>query len=193
MTPVTGLFFGSFNPFHEGHLAIARYLLARRVCREVWFVVSPLNPFKGEAGLLPADLRLDIARTAVARQPHLVVSDAELDMPLPSYTANTLEHLAGVHRRRRFGLVIGADNYRDFRRWWRADEIIQRFPLIVYPRPGAPIPYPLDPPAIVVDAPLLPVSSSLVREKIARGEDVSALVPPAALPLIMKYYAPPET
>ncbi|MDR1273750.1 MAG: nicotinate (nicotinamide) nucleotide adenylyltransferase [Odoribacteraceae bacterium] len=190
--PVTGLFFGSFNPLHAGHVAIARHVLDEGLCAEVWFVVSPHNPFKAGDDLLPVAERLEIARAALAADPRMRACDVELSLPIPSYTFTTLEHLSALHPARTFCLILGGDNFLHIREWWRADEILRRYPLVVYPRPGVPLPAPPCPVAIITNAPLLPVSSTLVREKLARREDVSALVPPAALPLVERYYGPRE-
>jgi nicotinate-nucleotide adenylyltransferase len=171
-------------------VAIARHVLDEGLCTEVWFVVSPHNPFKATDDLLPVAERLEIARTALADDPRMFACDVELSLPVPSYTLTTLEHLSALHPTRTFCLILGGDNFLHIRKWWHADEILRRYPLVVYPRPGVPLPTPPVPGAIITQAPLLPISSTLVREKIARREEVSALVPPAALALVERYYGP---
>jgi nicotinate-nucleotide adenylyltransferase len=186
----TALFFGSFNPVHEGHLGIARHVLDEGYCREVWFVVSPCSPFKAGQELLPGPARLAIVEAALAGDPRTRACDVELSMPLPSYTARTLERLDALHPGRAFQLLVGGDNLLRFHEWVDHEAIARRYPLLVYPRPGCPLPDRPYPPATMLHPPLFPHSSTAIREKIARGEDVSRLVPAAALPLVERYYRP---
>lgn len=186
---MTGLFFGSFNPVHNGHLAIARYLLDKGFCREVWFVVSPQNPLKRNKELLDENKRLEIIRAAVAGEPGMEVCDVEFRMPRPSYTLDTLQKLEKDYPEKCFALVIGEDNLRDFHLWRNHEEILRRFRLLVYPRPGVKISGVLPEQVTLVDAPLEAISSTEIREKIEAGEDVSNDVPVQAFPLIMKYYS----
>ncbi|MDR1755857.1 MAG: nicotinate-nucleotide adenylyltransferase [Culturomica sp.] len=190
---MTGLFFGSFNPIHNGHLQIARYLLDENRCKEVWFIVSPQNPFKQDAALADAQKRLEMVQAAVAGDPRMRVSDVEFGMPRPSYTIHTLEALATRYPDTKFALIMGSDNLRNFHRWRHAGDIAAAYPIFVYPRTGSDTEmaayrtkYPNIRP---IPAPLFPVSSTGIREKVRRGEDISGLVPPAALPLIVKEYA----
>lgn len=187
-TVTTGLFFGSFNPIHNGHLGIARYLSDKRYCEEVWFVVSPCNPFKKDQSLLPELRRFEMVQKAVADDPHLKACDVEFDMPRPSYTADTLQLLYHRFPTRRFMLVIGGDNLCDFHLWKGYEGILSRVPLLVYPRPGVPV-TPADHPNVrVVDAPLFSFSSTEIRRKIAVGENISGWVPPVILPSVLEYY-----
>lgn len=186
---MTGLFFGSFNPVHNGHLAIARYLLDKGFCREVWFVVSPQNPFKQNKFLLDETKRLEIIRRAVAGEPGMKVCDVEFRMPRPSYTWSTLRALEKDYPGKPFALVIGADNLRNFPMWKNYEDILRHYRVLVYPRPGVELPGDVPASVSLVDAPLAAVSSTEVREKIAAGRDVSADVPVRALPLILEYYS----
>ncbi|MDR2131434.1 MAG: nicotinate-nucleotide adenylyltransferase [Odoribacteraceae bacterium] len=186
--PATGLFFGSFNPIHNGHVAIARYMLDAGHCEEVWFVVSPRNPLKEERDLLPEQARLEIVKAAIDADPRMRACDIEFSMPRPSYTYLSLERLSSLHPDRPFLLIIGGDNFLHFNEWREYRAILLRYPLLVYPRPGVLLPPPPSPSVTLTDAPLLPLSSTDIREKIARGEEISRLVPPTALPLIKRHY-----
>lgn len=185
---VTGLFFGSFNPIHNGHLAIARNLLDHGYCERVWFVVSPQNPWKKDLSLLDERKRFEIVETAIDGDERMEASDIEFAMPRPSYTFQTLQALEERFPADRFALIMGGDNLKKFHLWKNHEAILAHFPLLVYPRPGESLPEITDPNIVVVDAPASSISSTEIRERIAEGEDVSAFVPRAALPLILKYY-----
>ena len=186
--PVTGLFFGSFNPIHAGHLGIARYLLDEGLCDEVWFVVSPRNPFKADHFLLPEAERLEIVEAAIGDDSRLKACDVEFGMPKPSYTVDTLRWLFLRHPGRQFILIMGEDNVAGFPRWKDAGWIMSRCPIFVYPRPGQPSPVELLPGMSMVHAPLFPLAATRIREMIALGEDISGLVPDGALSLVKKFY-----
>lgn len=188
---MTGLFFGSFNPVHNGHLAIARYLLDKGFCREVWFVVSPQNPLKQNKDLLDEDKRLEIIRSAIAGEKGMKVCDIEFRMPRPSYTWNTLQTLEKNYPEQSFALVIGEDNLRDFHLWRNYEEILRHYRILVYPRPGVEVSGAIPERVTLVNAPLAAVSSTEIRAKAGTGEDISGDVPAKALPLIIKYYAVP--
>lgn len=194
----TGIFGGSFNPIHMGHIGLARDILRLTHLREVWFLVSPLNPFKQQAGDLIADrLRFDMVRRALAQEPGLVASDYEFGLPRPSYTWQTLSHLREDYPERLFTLIIGADNWLAFDRWAHPDDILRHHPVIVYPREGCPIDRASLPPRVtLVDTGLYPVSSTAVRHRVAHGQSVDGLVPPAIIPMVEQCYAggaPQET
>lgn len=184
----TGLFFGSFNPFHKGHLAIARYLLEGGHCREIWFVVSPQNPLKQDKSLLDEEKRIEIVRAAIAGDERMKACDIEFAMPRPSYTADTLRRLEDVNPGMEFALVIGGDNLRDFHLWRNHEEIARHYRILVYPRPGVETPSTDWKNVSLVDAPLCDISSTRIREMIRSGQDVSSFVPDGALRLIEKYY-----
>lgn len=185
---MTGLFFGSFNPFHNGHLAIARYLLHNSYCREIWFVVSPQNPLKQDKSLLEESKRLEIVQAAIAGDSQMAVCDIEFTMPRPSYTIDTLQKLENNFPGKQFGLVIGGDNLRDFHLWRNYDKIVSRYRILVYPRPGIVIPEINWKNVTLVDAPLETVSSTEIRDMLSVGRDISSCVPPQAIDLIKKYY-----
>lgn len=171
-----GIFGGSFNPIHNGHLSLARQLRQVAGLDEVWLMVSPQNPLKRQDDLLDDRQRLELARRAVAHEPHIVVSDYEFHLPRPSYTWHTLQALERDYNGTSFTLMIGGDNWRDFHRWYRADDILARYPIVVYPRRGSCLD---DVPqgVTVVEADLLDISSTDIRRRVSRGLPVSGLVP----------------
>ena len=186
----TGIFGGSFNPIHNGHIALARQLLRLAALREIWFVVSPLNPFKqGVGDLLADDLRLDLARQALCHEPGLTASDCEFRLPRPSYMWNTLQHLAAQHPDRRFVLIIGADNWLSFERWAHAGDILAHHEVVVYPREGFPIVEADLPPQVhLMHTDLYPLSSTDIRRRVRAGEPIDGLVPEAIRHHVLEYY-----
>ena len=179
-----GLFFGSFNPIHNGHLGIARYMLAEGLCKAVWFVVSPCNPFKQDRELLPEQQRLEMVQRAIAGEPGMRACDVEFDMPKPSYTYLSLQRLSESYPGEQFALIMGGDNLRGFHQWRNYETIQEHYPILVYPRPGYDTSTIYYPNVIRTEAPLFPISSTAIRQMVARGEDVSSLVPRAVLPLV---------
>lgn len=188
MEKSVGLFFGSFNPIHNGHLAIANYLLEQGYCAEVWFIVSPCNPWKKNQELLDEQKRLEIVNAAIQGNGRMQASDIEFAMPRPSYTYQTLCALQTKYPHRHFQLIIGGDNLSRFHDWRNSEDILASFPILVYPRPGIPLPKELPASVTIVDAPLTDVSSTEIREKLKKGEDISSLVPATILALVQKYY-----
>ena len=130
---ITGVYGGSFNPIHVGHVSMAKEILRLSLVDEMWLVVSPQNPLKHE-GLWDDDFRLNLARLAVSDIPGVEVSDVEFSLPKPNYMLTTLEALSARHPDREFGLVIGMDNWLCFHRWYKWESILQRYRLIVLPR-----------------------------------------------------------
>lgn len=174
----TGIYGGSFNPIHNGHIAIARAMLDCDAVDEVWLMVSPQNPLKQSADLLDEQLRLDMTRRATADIPCVTACDYEFHMPRPSYMWHTLQSLSRDYPDREFTLLIGADNWQVFDRWYHADDIIAHYPIRIYPRRGYDIEASTLPHNVkLVDTGLYDVSSTMVRERIRRGEDVSQLIP----------------
>lgn len=131
-----GVFGGSFNPIHNGHVALGRELVAKGWVDELWYMVSPQNPLKQQDGLMPEDLRLELVRLALQDDEALVACDFEFSLPRPSYTVHTLEALRSAYPEHEFVLVIGADNLLAFNRWYRTDEILRHHRVLVYRRPG---------------------------------------------------------
>ena len=178
---ITGLYFGSFNPIHIGHLAIANYMIEFSNLDQLWFVISPQNPLKEKKSLLKDYHRLEMVRLAIEDDERFRASDIEFKLPTPSYTIDTLAYLEEKNPGKEFHLVMGADQLRTFHKWKNADLIAERYHRLIYPRPGA------DMEAIarlhnasVVDAPLMEISSSSIRQAIGEGKDVRHLVPARA-------------
>lgn len=185
----TGIYGGSFNPIHNGHIALARHLLHEAELDEIWFVVSPQNPFKVQQQLLADDKRLRLVRQALAPYPQLVASDFEFSLPRPSYMWHTLQGMSAQWPDRELHLIIGADNWLCFDRWYHADDIRRTYPIIIYPRQGYDI-TPADLPQGVrlVNTPLYNVSSTEIRADIAAGRDISGKVPSTILSEVEKEY-----
>lgn len=186
----TGIYGGSFNPIHNGHIAIARAMTTRAELDEVWLVVSPQNPLKPARSLLADEKRLLMAQTAVCAIPGVTATDYEFHLPRPSYMWNTLQSLSRDYPERDFTLLIGADNWAVFHRWYRADDIIAHYPIAIYPRTGFPIDTASLPPNVkLIDTGLYDISSTQVRELIARGGDITGLVPDSVVPLATQFYS----
>ena len=176
-----GIYGGSFNPIHRGHIALARQILRKTRLDQIWFVVSPQNPFKkGDAELWDDDFRLKLVRKALETEKNLVASDYEFRLPRPSYTWDTLQSLSKDFPEHEFTLIIGADNWLAFDRWHRADDILRSYPIIVYPREGSPIDKATLPPSVtLVDTRLYRISSTEIRRRLREGKPVKRLVPAA--------------
>lgn len=172
----TGIFGGSFNPIHNGHIALARQLRQAAGLDEVWLMVSPQNPLKRQADLLDDYLRLSMARQALAGETAITASDYEMHLPRPSYTWNTLQALERDYPDRRFTLMIGGDNWQLFHRWYRADDIVARYPIVVYPRRGSVIGH-VPANVTIIEADLLDISSTAIRQRVSQGLPVTGLVP----------------
>jgi len=173
LSMTAGLFFGSFNPIHIGHLAIANYMLSFTKMDELWFVISPHNPFKKRQNMLSEADRLHLVKLAIEDHPSYRSCDLEFRMPKPSYTVDTLARLTGKYPQRKFALIMGSDNLEQFHKWKNSEAIIANYHRYIYPRPETP-PQLLEniPNATVVDAPLMDISSSFIRRAIANGKDV---------------------
>jgi len=173
-----GLFFGSFNPVHIGHMAIAGYMLSFSNMDQIWFVVSPHNPHKRETSLLPYHHRLEMVNLAVDNDPRIKVSDIESRLPLPSYTIDTLNYLKEKYPENDFGLIIGADNLKDFHKWKYADQIMNNYHRYIYPRSDFDErELHLHPNISYLNAPKMEVSSSFIRKAISGGKDIRYFLP----------------
>lgn len=174
----TGLFFGSFNPIHIGHLAIANYMLEFSDIDQLWFIVSPQNPLKQKQTLLADYHRLELTRRAVEDDNRFRVSDIEFGMPTPSYTIDTLAYLGEKHPDHDFHLIMGADGLKTFNQWKNSQQIQEKYHRLVYPRPGIPNEAIRDQQNItLVDAPMIEISSSFIRQSIKEGKDVRYFLP----------------
>ncbi len=185
----TGIYGGSFNPIHNGHIAIANSMAELASLDEVWLVVSPQNPLKQSADLLADRLRLDMTRLALTPYPKLKACDYEFGLPRPSYMWHTLQSMSRDFPEHEFTLLIGADNWAVFDRWFHADDIIANYPIAIYPRTGSPIDAASLPEGVrLYDTGLHDISSTEVRERIRSGEDVSGMIPDSIVALAEKYY-----
>ena len=167
----TGIFGGSFNPIHNGHISLARQLREKAGLDEVWLMVSPQNPLKATADLLDDESRMEMARLAVAGKKGIIASDYEMHLPKPSYTWNTLQALKQDYPDREFVLMIGGDNWALFDKWYRADDIRNEFQIIVYPRRGCE--------GGIDGLELIDISSTEIRKRIKAGKSIKQLVPKA--------------
>lgn len=173
----TGIFGGSFNPVHNGHLAIADAICQRGLVDELWLMVSPQNPLKENTTLMDDDFRLRLAQIATKGHPHIKVSDFEFHLPRPSYTYNTLLRLKEAYPERRFTVIIGADNWTNFSKWYKADTLIRDYDFIVYPRQGYSVKKQELPPNVhLLDMPLYNVSSTEIRRRLSNNENISDFV-----------------
>ena len=175
-----GIFGGSFNPIHCGHVALAQAVQKQCGLDEVWLMVSPQNPLKrNDADLLDDQLRLQIAQKALEDVEGVKACDYEFHLPKPSYTWNTLQHLVKDYPDHTFILLIGGDNWAHFQRWHHWKDILWHHDVIVYPR---------DQYQGSIDVPLLPVSSTEIRQKVRAGESIRGLVPDGVISLVEQYY-----
>ncbi len=183
-----GIFGGTFNPIHNGHLAIARKIVESGKVDEVWFMVSPLNPFKQHVELLDDNIRLEMTRKALEGEHGIICSDYEFGLPRPSYTWNTLQSLKKDYPQHTFSLIIGADNWCKFSAWRNNDDIIREHRLLVYPRTGYPIDIESLPQRVsFIDMDTIDVSSTEIRQLIRNGNDVSSLIPGSILEMMTHY------
>lgn len=184
-----GIYGGTFNPLHNGHIALAKAFLQQASLDEVWFVVSPQNPFKVNQELLDDNLRLEMVREALKEEPRLKVSDVEFHLPKPSYMYRTLRHLSSTYPNYRFTLLIGGDNWRAFDRWKNSDEIVKNYKIAVYPRRGDNIDATRLPANVsVIDMPLLDISSTDIRNRVHSGQPYHSLVPSKIADFIEKHH-----
>ena len=173
-----GLFFGSFNPIHNGHLMLANYLAEYGGLDEIWFVVSPQNPFKDKKSLLADRHRLYMVEMAIKDDERFQVCDIEFYMPQPSYTIDTLTRLQERHPNTDFYLICGMDNIESFKKWKNYEAILQYHHMMVYPRKGYSSNELVEHPSVtVVEAPEIEVSSTFIRNAISEGKDVRYFVP----------------
>lgn len=168
-----GLFFGSFNPVHIGHLALANYMLSFTDMEQVWFVISPHNPLKNKAGLLNQNDRLHLVNLALDFNPKIKASNIEFDLPQPSYTINTLTHLKEKFPENRFSLIMGRDNLQTFNKWKNYEEILKRHHIYVYPRvKSESSEFDTHEKVHLTEAPVMEISSTFIRKAIKDKKNV---------------------
>lgn len=172
-----GLFFGSFNPIHIGHLIIANTVAESSDFSQVWFVVSPHNPFKQSSTLLHEHDRMEMVRIAIADNYKLNATDIEFRLPRPSYTIDTLTYLSEKYPSHEFRVIIGQDNLDNFTKWKNYRKILEYYGLIVYPRYGASFsPLMEHPNVTIVEAPMIDISATFIRDCIKKGRSIQYLV-----------------
>lgn len=175
-----GLFFGSFNPVHIGHLALANYMLSFTDMDKVWFVVSPHNPLKNKSSLLNQNDRLNLINLALDYNTKIKASNIEFNLPQPSYTINTLAHLKEKFPEHQFSLIMGQDNLQTFDKWKNYEEILKRYHIYVYPRAGsAPSKFDTHKHVHITEAPIMEISSTFIRNAIKEKKNVEYFMHPA--------------
>lgn len=174
----TGLFFGSFNPIHVGHLIIAEYMVEHSDMQEVWFVVSPCNPLKKKSSLLDDRQRLYMVDLAIGDDARFKASDIEFSMSQPSYTCHTLARLSERYPQREFALIMGEDNLRTIDKWLNYQWILDNYDIYVYPRTGSALSQTAMPArARMIDAPVVGISATMIRESIRQRQSVRYMLP----------------
>jgi len=182
---VIGLYFGSFNPIHNGHLMIANYMAEFGDLDQVWFVISPQNPFKMDQNLLPDYHRRELLTRAIGDYPRFRICSAEFQLPKPSYTFDTLVYLEEKYPTYRFKLIVGSDQLSGLHLWKKSDELLSGYSILVYPRLDVNNQFPnhelLEYPHItLVEAPVMEISSSFIRQSIKQKKDVQFYMPQLA-------------
>ena len=176
-----GLYFGTFNPIHVGHLAIANHLVEFSDLDEIWMVITPHSPFKKKSTLLADNHRYQLVQIATEDYPKLKPSTIEFDLPQPNYTINTLVHLVEKHPQHQFNLIMGEDNLASFHKWKNYEVILNEYDIYVYPRIYAgektKIKFDNHPNIYKVDAPIMEISSTFIRKAIANHKNIQPLLP----------------
>ena len=173
-----GLYFGSFNPIHNGHLILANHIVQNTDLDEVWFVVSRRNPLKSGKGLLADRKRFALVQMAIEDNSSFRACDLEFQLPVPSYTVNTLAYLGEKYPDKQFHIIMGQDNIVTFDKWKNYSVILEYYHILVYPRPGcAESEFLKHPHVRMINAPQVEISSSLIRKNISEGKSVQYLLP----------------
>lgn len=175
----TGIFGGSFNPIHNGHISLAFQIISRGALDEIWFMVSPQNPLKHRASLVTDKIRFKMVETALREYPALKACDYELHLPQPSYTWDTLNSMSVDFPNNKLVLLIGADNWQCIQQWYKYEDIISNYDIIIYPRRGYCISQSELPKNVsFIDSDLFDISSTEIRQRIKKKEGIEGLVPP---------------
>jgi nicotinate-nucleotide adenylyltransferase len=171
-----GLYFGSFNPIHVGHLIIASHIADNSSLNQVWFVVSPQNPLKHSGSLLNEYHRLHLVQTAVDGDARFRVTDVEFKLPKPSYTIDTLTYLQEKYPENQFSVIMGSDSFQNISKWKNSELLLKNYSFIIYPRPGFEVTNTLQN-VEIISAPLLQISATAIRNNIKEGRSVRYLIP----------------
>lgn len=174
-----GLYFGSFNPIHHGHLIIAKHILEHTDLQQVWFVVSPQNPLKPSNGLLNEYHRLHLVNLAIEGEPDFKASDIEFRLPKPSYTIDTLTYLQERYPSHEFTVLMGSDSYENLPKWKNFEQLLKNYHIVVYERPGHPVQSPISQQVTILKAPLLEISATHIRQSVKNNKSIRFLVPDA--------------
>ncbi len=177
MNKKIGLFFGSFNPIHIGHLSIANYIVEFTDINQIWFIISPHNPLKKKTTLLDDNQRFYMTNLAVEDDIRFKASNIEFNLPQPSYTINTLTYLKEKYPKNKFVLIMGGDNLKHLHKWKNYLEIVKNYQIYVYPRPGIITTIPENSKINLIDAPLMEISASFIRKAIKTGKDIRYFLP----------------
>lgn len=172
-----GLYFGSFNPIHTGHLIIASHIANHTLIEQIWFVISPQNPLKKENSLLNEHHRKHLVDLSIEGEKKLRTSNVEFKLPKPSYTIDTLTYLSEMYAQHEFSIIMGSDSFSNIRRWKNYEVLLKNYSIYIYERPGFPIKAPLTSHITLVQAPLLEISSTRIRELIHQKKSIRYLVP----------------
>ncbi|HXR83796.1 MAG TPA: nicotinate (nicotinamide) nucleotide adenylyltransferase [Hanamia sp.] len=173
-----GLYFGSFNPVHNGHLIIASYIANYTDLERIWFVVSPQNPFKEKQSLLNANHRKHLIDLAIEGEKKLRSSSIEFHLPKPSFTVETLQYLIEKYPQNQFSIIIGSDSFQNIKKWKRGNYLLENYPFLIYERPGFKVdPSVLNENITVLKAPLLEISSTQIRKMLQQKKSIRYLVP----------------
>lgn len=172
-----GLYFGSFNPVHHGHLIIARHIINETALAEVWMMVSPQNPFKNSTSLLNEHQRYHLLQLALDDETKIRVSNIEFKLPRPSYTVTTLTYLAEKYPQHQFHIIMGSDGFKNISNWYNAESILKNYPIFIYKRPGFEVDTNYGAKITILNAPLLDISSTYIRKLIREKKSIKYLVP----------------
>jgi len=181
-----GLFFGSFNPIHVGHLIIANYMAENTDLEQVWFVVTPHNPLKNQRGLLNEYDRLEMVNLAIAGNEKLKASDFEFYLPRPSFTIDTLIRLEEKHPEHEFAIIMGSDTVNTFPKWKNHEILIEKYQVYVYPRPNYELKFTF-PNLQLCETPIMEISASFIRRSIKNGKSIKYFVPDTVLAFLEKW------
>lgn len=172
-----GLYFGSFNPVHAGHLIIANHVLNVTDLAKIWFIVSPHNPFKESSSLLNEYDRKHLLTVATQDDNRVKVSDIEFTLPKPSYTATTLIHLEEKYPGNEFSIIMGSDSFQNLHKWKNVESIVKNYPIYIYQRPGFDVKNTIGATIHILNAPLLEISSTDIRQLLKNGKSIRYMVP----------------
>lgn len=185
-----GLYFGSFNPIHIGHLIVANHIVENSEIDKVWFVVSPHNPLKDSHSLLNEYHRLHLVNLAIEENSKFRASNVEFHLPKPSYTINTLTYLTEKFPLEKFSIIMGSDSFQNIHRWKNFEQLVKQYSFIVYLRPGFEVKETHEADVTILQAPMLEVSSTYIRDQIKQKKSIRYIVPDAVAEYILtnKYY-----